>query len=93
MTIVTADENLRREIETGAASITVRINALRQLKAAGLETYIFVGPILPYLTGWKQIVCQTIKFVDCYLFDHTNSSGRIWDHLHEWLIAKHPELL
>jgi len=75
MTIVMADENLRREIETGAASITARINALRQLKAAGLETYVFVGPILPYLTGWKQIVHQTIEFVDYYLFDHTNSSG------------------
>jgi len=93
MTIVTTDENLRCEIEPGASPIAARINALRQLKAAGLETYIFVGPILPYLTGWKQIVRQTKKFIDYYLFDHTNSTGRIWNHLYEWLIAKHPDLL
>jgi len=62
-------------------------------KFDGLETYIFVGPILPYLTGWKQIVRQTKKFVDYYLFDHTNSTGRIWNHLHEWLLANHPDLL
>jgi DNA repair photolyase len=93
MTIVTMDENLRREIEPGAAAISERVNALRTLKEAGLTTYIFVGPILPYLTGWKQIVRQTSNFIDYYLFDHTNSAGRIWDHLREWLISKHPNLL
>ena len=93
MTIVTTDENLRREIEPGASPIAARIDALKQLKAAGLETYVFVGPILPYLTGWKQIVLQTREFIDYYMFDHTNPSGQIWSHIKSWLIAKHPELL
>jgi DNA repair photolyase len=93
MTIVTMDENLRREIEPGASPGAARIEALRQFKSAGMNTYIFVGPILPYLTGWKQIVQQTRDFVDFYMFDHTNSSGRIWSHIRAWLIKQHPELL
>ncbi|MFH1214691.1 MAG: radical SAM protein [Candidatus Neomarinimicrobiota bacterium] len=93
MTVVTTDENLRQEIEPGASTIAARFDALKQLKAAGLETFIFVGPILPYLTGWKQIVLQTHPFVNYYLFDHTNPSGRIWNHIQAWLASKHPDLL
>ncbi|MFA4922358.1 MAG: radical SAM protein [Candidatus Neomarinimicrobiota bacterium] len=93
LTIVTMDENLRGEIEPGASTIAARVEALRQLKTAGLKTYIFVGPILPYLTGWKQIVRQTREFADYYLFDHTNPSGCIWSHIRDWLIVRRPALL
>jgi len=93
MTVVTMDETLRREIEPGASPIAERLQALQQLKVAGLETFIFVGPILPYLTGWKPIVLQTRGFVDYYLFDRTNPSGRIWSHIRAWLVARHPDLL
>ena len=93
MTIVTTDENLLCEIEPGASPIETRMNVLKQLQAAGLKTYIFVGPILPYLTGWKQVVNETRSFVNYYLFDHTKPSGRIWDNLYEWLNTKHSDLL
>ena len=93
MTIVTTDEVLRCEIEPGASPIETRMNALKQLQAAGLKTYIFVGPILPYLTGWKQIVNETRSFVNYYLFDRTNPSGRIWSHIRSWLVVRHPDLL
>ncbi|MFA4839429.1 MAG: radical SAM protein [Candidatus Neomarinimicrobiota bacterium] len=92
-TIVTMDEKLRREIEPFASPIAERIAALKQIHDAGLPTYIFIGPILPYLTGWKEIISATKDFVDYYMIDSLNTRGAIWSNVRRWLTARHPDLL
>ena len=92
-TIVTTDEKLRREIEPFASSITERLAALKQIHDAGLPTYIFIGPILPYLTGWKEIISTTKDFVDYYMIDSFNTRGAIWSNVRRWLAGSHPDLL
>jgi DNA repair photolyase len=46
-TITTEDERIARLFEPGASSVAARLDALAALKAAGLRTFAFVGPILP----------------------------------------------
>lgn len=92
-TIVTTDERLRREIEPFASPIGERIVALKQLHDAGLPAYVFIGPILPYLTGWKQIIAATRGFVDYYMVDSLNMRGAIWSNVRRWLRNCHPDLL
>jgi len=50
VTITTLDENFRKVFEPRAASIRERLAALEQLNAHGIETWLFVGPILPHVT-------------------------------------------
>lgn len=92
-TIVTTDEKLRREIEPFASPVAERISALQRLHDAGLPTYVFIGPILPYLTGWKQIIASTRDFVGYYAIDRLNTRGAIRSSVHRWLTAHHPDLL
>jgi DNA repair photolyase len=46
-TITTDDERIARLFEPAASSVAERLSALAVLKANGLRTFAFVGPILP----------------------------------------------
>lgn len=93
VTITTLDDSMRKEIEPCTSSVEDRIKVLRELKTQGIKTYVFVGPILPYVTDWKRIVETTKDSVDFYMFENLNIAGTIWDGVKKWLIQKQPELL
>jgi DNA repair photolyase len=93
LTITTLNDSLRQEIEPLTSSIQKRIQAVRELKEAGLRTYIFIGPILPELTDWKKIILETKKYVDFYMLENLNVSGGLWKPVKRWLEEKRPELL
>jgi len=50
LTITTLNDSIRKIFEPNASPIEERLNALRQLKDAGIRTYIFFGPMLPYIS-------------------------------------------
>ncbi|BAD86485.1 hypothetical protein, conserved, radical SAM superfamily [Thermococcus kodakarensis KOD1] len=60
-----------------------RINALKELKEAGLKTYVFVSPIIPEVTDISSIVEETRDFADYYFFEVLNlrASGREFQRL------------
>jgi len=92
-TITTLDDEVRKEIEPFTSSVQNRIKALEKLKRTGIKTYVFIGPILPFLTDWKKIILETKHCSDFYMFENLNISGSIWDSVKKWLKEKHPELL
>lgn len=93
LTISTLDDDLRREIEPFASPIAQRIKTLENLKAAGIKTYVFIGPILPFLTDWEKIVLETRHCADHYMFENLNISGPLWPPVEHWLKTKRPNLL
>ena len=93
LTVTTLDDNLRKEIEPFASAVQNRIKALRELKEAGIKTYVFIGPILPFFTEWKKIVYSTKESVDLYMFENLNITGTVWSSVKNWLGEKHPSLL
>lgn len=50
LTITSLDDGVRRVFEPGASTVQARLEALRKLSDAGLPTYAFIGPLLPYLS-------------------------------------------
>ena len=93
LTITTLDDSIRKEIEPAASSVKKRIKALEKIKNAGISTYVFIGPILPSVTDWKEIVCRTKDFTDLYMFENLNIAGTVWDSVKKWLGEKHRDLL
>ncbi len=49
MTLTTASDALRAIIEPQASPIKERLNSLRMLADAGVKTYAFLGPMLPFI--------------------------------------------
>lgn len=92
-TITTLNDELRREIEPFGSSVQNRINALKKLNEAGINTYVFIGPILPFLIDYQKIILATKGFVDMYMFENLNIKGTVWDSVRKWLKEKHPDLL
>ena len=56
LSIATDDDAVRARMEPRAPAIPLRLEALRRLKAGGVRTYAFIGPLLPMdperLAGW-----------------------------------------
>ncbi len=50
ITITTIDERARTVFEPGAPPVDKRIEALNELVSRGIETWVFIGPVLPYIT-------------------------------------------
>lgn len=50
LTITTLEEEVRRVFEPRAAPVEARLEALRRLGEAGVQTFAFIGPMLPHLT-------------------------------------------
>jgi DNA repair photolyase len=93
LTITTLDDNLRKEIEPFTSPVQDRLKTLEKLKEAGIGNYVFIGPILPFLTEWKKIISSTRKFVDFYMFENLNTTGTVWSSVKKWLEEKHYNLL
>jgi DNA repair photolyase len=54
-TITTLDERARSVFEPHTTTSARRLSAMEKLHDAGIETYAFVGPILPYITQLRPI--------------------------------------
>jgi len=87
------DDRIRKEVEPFAASVEKRINTVKQLKKAGIKTYIFLSPIFPYVTDWKRIVEKTRNFVDEFWFENLNLYPSLRNNIFQWLKNYHPELI
>jgi DNA repair photolyase len=87
------DDKIRKEVEPFASSVERRIEAVKQLKKAGIRTFIFISPMFPELTDWKGIIAKTKKFVDEYWFENLNLYPSLQDNIFQWLKNHHPKLV
>ena len=49
ITITTLDDAVREKLEPGASSIEDRLHSLSELLKNGIRTWVFIGPVMPYL--------------------------------------------
>ena len=89
----TMEENIRMEVEPGASSIKKRLNALKRVHKEGIRSYIFISPILPYITDWKKIINKNRDYADYFMFENLNVVGMVWGSVKRWLESKHPDKL
>lgn len=74
ISINTLDENLKNDMDK-ASSIKDRLETLKILHQNGIYTVLFMSPIFPYITKWKEIIRTTQKYVDEYWFENLNLRG------------------
>lgn len=57
------DERVRRLFEASAPATSRRITALRELRAAGLDTYALICPVMPHLTPVRELIEDVRPYV------------------------------
>lgn len=70
LTVTTDNEAIRKIFEPKAHSIQSRIETLWRLKACGIKTYAFIGPMLPM--DPKRLTENLAKVADRVLMDRMN---------------------
>jgi len=97
LTITTLDEKAAKIFEPGAPSPNERLKILSYLKISGLKTYIFFGPLLPFISDVdleKTIDRFSMVRPDYILIDKLNIKGRNhWNKIKKVLEMYYPDLV
>lgn len=90
VSINTADEQFRCDMDR-ADSIADRMETLRILHNSGIHAVLFMAPIFPFITDWKEIICRTRDFVDCYWLDGLNLRGSYANDIMSYIRTVYPQ--
>lgn len=86
----TLDESFRRAMDK-AASVEERLNTLRKLHENGIYTVLFMSPIFPCITDFREIIEETKAFVDEYWFENLNLRGDYKKTILEYIHTAYPQ--
>ncbi len=98
VTITTPDEETARLWEPRASSVAARLRVLHMAKAAGLETSVMFGPLLPGISDTPEVLDRLFELagdakVGRIWTDALNARPRVWPSV-QALVQRHwPSLL
>jgi DNA repair photolyase len=97
-TITTLEDSVRRVLEPHASPIAQRIDALSRLHDAGIRTWAFFGPALPFFSDSEEAIDALFATlakvgVSRILVDTLNLKGALWGRLRRALQDGDPEVL
>lgn len=97
-TITTIVDDDRKKVEPNSSPAEERLAALAELHEKGVSTYVFLGPILPYITDEGENLQDMIKRfvkakVDCVVVDRLNMRWGVWPSIAKFLKLHYPSLL
>ncbi|MBU1110604.1 radical SAM protein [Patescibacteria group bacterium] len=97
LTLTTLDDKIVQFLEGNAPPASARLNALQKLNSAGVETYVFVGPLLPYFTDRFDQLDKLFNKIEAtgtkeIWLEHINLSPKIKERLFNYLQKEAPEL-
>ena len=98
VTITTPDEETARMWEPAASSVAARLGVLKRAKAAGLETSVMFGPLLPGVSDGDEALAELMAMarqtkVDHVWTDALNPRPRVWPAIKGLLQRRRPDLL
>jgi DNA repair photolyase len=98
VTITTPDETQARLWEPRASSVSARLLILKEAKAAGLETAVMFGPLLPGVSDTPEALNELFSIaaradVDHISTDALNPRPRVWPSIRAFLSRSPGDLL
>lgn len=82
----------RKIFEPNAPPIISRMNALKKLNEAGIETYVFISPIFPMITDISSIIDSTKLYTTSYVFENLNLRGEYKKNILYLIKRKYPNI-
>ena len=91
MSINTLNEKFKNDMDN-ASSIKDRLETLKKLHENGIYTVLFMSPIFPYITEWKEIIEISKEYVDEYWFENLNLRGSYKKEILDYIKENYNEL-
>ena len=93
ISISTLDENFARVIERAASKPLDRLEAIKQISKAGIETYTFISPFFPEITNFKAIIEESREYTNRFSFENLNFRPHNVPRIMKIIKEYYPELL
>ena len=95
LTITGFDDAVRQAFEPGASSINERIGALEVFSDAGIPTYAFLGPLLPFLSEsqLEDLLNILADKVSRVIVDRLNIKAGNWRAIENTVLMLRPDIL
>ncbi|MDI6916696.1 MAG: radical SAM protein [Thermoplasmatales archaeon] len=95
-TVTTIDDEARKKYEPYSSSVEERLNALRILGENNIHTWVFIGPVMPYITekNIDKLIDSIAKAgVKNVIVDKLNLKTSTWERIKTFLSKYYPELI
>ena len=89
------DEYTRKRFEPKAPPNDERIEALKRLKDAGIETYVMICPVMPFLTDVQRVMERVAPYADTiwvYKLSMHSEKDKNWQKVYSILQRDFPEI-
>ncbi len=94
VTLTALDDNVRGKLEPGASSVEERLRALLELGKNGVDTWVFLGPVMPYITDVEALVDAIAEVKPKYvLVDRLRLKEGVGERVKGFVQGLEPELL
>ena len=85
-TITTIDSNISKIFEPRAPSPEKRLDAIKTLSQNQIQTWVFIAPLLPYLTDTEDSIKHIFRKsqemgANCLQFDTLNPYPKVWNNI------------
>lgn len=92
ISVNTLDEKFKNDMDN-ASSIQERLETLETLYKNGIYTVLFMSPVFPVITDYREIIEKTNKYVDEYWFENLNLRGSYKQDIISYIKRTSPHLL
>ena len=92
VSVNTLDEQFKSDMDR-ASSIGKRLETIEALHENGIYTVLFMSPIFPGITDYKEIIVKTHRFVDEYWFENLNLRGSYKQEILSYIKNAYPQLV
>jgi DNA repair photolyase len=91
VSINTLDEGFKNDMDR-AYRISDRLHALKTLHEAGIHTALFISPIFPCITDFREIIETSRSYVDEFWFENLNLRAGYKQDILNYIASKYPFL-
>ncbi len=90
MSINTLDEQFKNDMDH-ASSIAERLRTLKTLHENGIHTVLFMSPMFPELTDFREMIACSKDYVDEFWFENLNLRGSYKEIILKYINEKYPQ--
>lgn len=97
-TITSPDDEVAVKYEPGASKVEERLKALEKIVDSGIDTWVFLGPIMPHISDKDDAIERLVKRlseigVGEVIADRLNYRRGVKERVLRFLRSEHPELV
>ncbi|NJD53594.1 MAG: radical SAM protein [Candidatus Methanoperedens sp.] len=94
VTLTALDERVREKLEPGASAVEERLHALKELSKNGINTWVFLGPVMPHITDVDALIDAIARVKPKYvLVDRLRLKEGVRERVREFISGFKPDLL